>query len=352
MMVDRRQVQIARQATFSPFPSSTTTTTSIPPTSTTFSSTPPSPSTSSAAVDIGFSPNDGYSIVAVSTNAAGSVVYTTVSVTVTVSSTSTISAQPSSSSSTPIAAIIGGVVGGVVVLVVIALLIYFIRKHSSKNEFDGDYEPDRIIRGGSLPQLDLSDEANNIIPFNAYAADEDEEMQQYGRSPFASGPSLAGVTVAQTKHQIPDSSFPPSLASYDSDGQFYLQGASSGHLPGQSLLPGPPQGAAFPAGQYAQLKQLFMHDAAPAHWYTRLGSSLSPSTVPSASASLGCTKEPETAGERDAYGLGLAAQCEPQEHSEFPLGPAGGRVVVHRDAGRAPEDPPHEIPPAYDSIQR
>ncbi|KAI5985750.1 hypothetical protein EDD15DRAFT_2373848 [Pisolithus albus] len=269
---------------------------------------------------------------------------------------STISAQPSSSSSTPIAAIIGGVVGGVVVLVVIALLIYFIRRRSSKNKFDGDYEPDRIINrpgwGGSLPQLDLSDEANNIIPFNAYAADEDEEMQQYGQSPFASGPPLVGVTVTQTKHQIPNSSFRPSLASYDSDGQFYLQGASSGHLPRQSLLPGPPQGAAFPAGQYAQLKQLFMHDAAPAHWYTRPGSSRSPSTVASASASLGCTKEPEAAGERDACGLGLAAQCEPREHSESPLGPAGGRVVAHRDGGRAPEDLPHEVPPAYGSIQR
>lgn len=351
-MVDRRQVQIARQATLSPFPSSTTTTTSIPPPSTSFSSTllhpsAPStllsPSTSSTAVDTGISPNDGYSIAAVSTNAAGSVVYTTV--TVTVPSTTAISVQLSSSSSTPIAAIIGGVVGGVVVLVVIALLIYFIWRRSSKNESDGDYEPDRIINrpggGGTLPQLDLSDEANNIIPFNAYAADGDEEKQQYGQSPFSSGPLLVGVTGTQAKHQIPDS-----------DGQFYLQSASSGHLPRQSLLAGPPQGAALPAGQYARLKQLFMYDAAPADWYTRLGSSLSPSTVPSASASLGSTKEPEAAGERDVYGSGLAPQCEPLERSESPLGPAGGRVVVHRDAGRAPEeDFPHEIPPAYDSIQ-
>ncbi|KAI5985748.1 hypothetical protein EDD15DRAFT_1622303 [Pisolithus albus] len=270
-----------------------------------------------------------------------------------VPSTATVSAQPSSSGSTPIAAIVGGVVGGVFVLVVIALLIYFIRRRSSKNEFD--FEPDRITRGATPPQLDLSDEANNITPFNAYAGDGDEEMREHGESPFVNGPSVMGVAGVQAKHQVPNSSVSPSFVSYDSDGQFYLQGGgelASGHLPRQSLLPGPPQGAALPAGQYAQPKQLFTYDAAPASWHaSRLGSSLPPSTVPGASASSGSTKEVEAAGERDAYGLGLAPQCEPREHSDSPLGLAEGRVVVHRDAGRAPEDLPHEIPPAYDSIQ-
>ncbi|KAI5985751.1 hypothetical protein EDD15DRAFT_1622226 [Pisolithus albus] len=269
----------------------------------------------------------------VSTNAAGSTVLVT----------TTVTAVPStSSSSIPTAAIVGGVVGGVVVLVVLVLLIYFIRRRSSKNQFSGDFEQDRIINhsggGGALPQLDLSDEANNITPFNAYAADGDEEMREHGESP-----SLMGV---EAKHQVPNSSVSPSLVSYDSDGQFYLQGAEELGSGRQSLLAGPPKGAALPAGQYAQPKQLSMYDAVPADWYApRLDSSLPPSSVPS-------TKEREAAGERDAYGLDLARQCEPLDHCDSP-GPAEGRVVVHQDAGRAPEgvNLPQEIPPAYDSIQ-
>ncbi|KAI6110352.1 hypothetical protein EV401DRAFT_2113255 [Pisolithus croceorrhizus] len=302
-----------------------------------------------------------------STNAAGStvIIITTLTITtfsITASSTPTVSSQSSSSSSTPIAAIVGGVVGGVVVLVVGVLLIFLIRRRSSKNKFDGVPEPlDRVInhsgRGGTLPQLDLSDEANNITPFDAYATDGDEEMRQYNQSSFASRPSLIGVAVTQAQYQMLDSSISPSSASYGSDGQLYLQGAggsASGNSARQSLLARPPQGAALPAGQYAHPKQLFMHDTAPADWHAhRPGSSLPPSTVPSASASSGSVKEREVTGERGAYGLALAPQCEPLERSESPPDPARGMVVVHQDAGRAPEevDMPQEIPPAYDSIQ-
>lgn len=308
--------------------------------------TSPEAGTSTTSTTVTTSPLQSTSV---STNAAGSTVLVT----------TTVTAVPStSSSSIPTAAIVGGAIGGIVVLAVIVLLFYFIRRRSSKNEFDGDFEKDRIINhsggGSALPQLDLSEEANNITPFNAYAADGDEEMREHGESPSADGPSLMGVAGTQAKRQVPNSSVSPSLVSYDSDGQFYLQDAGelgSGHLPRQSLLAGPPKGAALPAGQYAQPKQLSMYDAVPADWYApRPDSSLPPSTAPSANAS---TKEREAAGERDAYGLGLAPQCESLECCESPLGPAEGRVVVHQDAGRAPEEVnlPHEIPPAYDSIQ-
>lgn len=301
----------------------------------------------------------------VSTNAAGSTVVITTTFATTVPTTATVSTQSSSSSSTPIAAIVGGVVGGVVFLVVVVLLIYCIRRRSSKNEFDGDFDPDRVINrsgagGGTLPQLDLSDEANNITPFNAYAADGDEGMRQYGQSPFAGGPSLMGVAGTQAQHQMSNSPVPPSSASHYSDGQSYVQGAAgsgSGHSPQQSLSARPPQGAALPTGQYAQPQQPFMYGTAPADWHApRPGSSPPPSTVPSASASSRSAKEREAAGGRDVYGLGLATQHEAPEGSESTPGPAAGSsagVVVHQDAGRAPEevDTPQEIPPAYDSIQ-
>ncbi|KAI6161052.1 hypothetical protein EDD17DRAFT_1759715 [Pisolithus thermaeus] len=294
------------------------------------------------------------------TNAEGPTVVTTTVFVTTVPSTTTVSTQSSSSSSTPIAAIVGGVVGGVVVLVVIAFLIYFIRRRSSGNEFDRNFEPDRVInqsgRGDTLPQLDLSDEANIITPFDAYAADGDEGMRQHNQPPFASGPPLIGVTGTQAQQQMPSSSVPPNSASYDSDDQSYLQGAggsASGNFSRQSPLARPPQGASLPAGHFAQPKQSFMYDSALADWHApRLSLSLPPSMVPSASASSGSAKEGDAAGDRGTYGLGLAPQCEPLERSESPLGPTGEMVVVHQDAGRALEevDIPREIPPAYDSI--
>ncbi|KAI6118275.1 hypothetical protein F5141DRAFT_1290328 [Pisolithus sp. B1] len=284
-----------------------------------------------------------------STNATGSTVVTTATF------TTTVSAHSSSSGSTSIAAIVGAAVGGAVVLVVIAFLFYFIRRRSSKKVSDGDF--DRVITrsggGGSLPHLDLSDEANNITPFGAYATDGDEEMRQYGQSSFTSRPSSMGVAGTRAQHQIPNSSVPLTSASCDSDGQLCLQGArgsASGNSPRQSLLAPLPQSAALPAGQYAQPNQPSMYDTAPADWHApRPGSSL----PPSASASSGSAKELEAADERGAYGLGLAPQCEPLERSESPPDPVGGRVVVHQDAGRALEevDIPQEIPPAYDSIQ-
>ncbi|KAI6161058.1 hypothetical protein EDD17DRAFT_1592029 [Pisolithus thermaeus] len=162
-----------------------------------------------------------------------------------------------------------------------------------------------------------------------------------------------GVAGTQTQHQMPNSPGARSPASYDSDDQFYLQGAggsASGNSLRQSLLAPLPEGAALPAGQYAPPKQPFVYDTVPADGHApRRDSSL----PPGANASSGIAKEREAAGERDAYGLGLVPQYEPLERSESPLGPAGGMVVVHQDAGRVPEevDTPQEIPPTYDSIQ-
>ncbi|KAI6106327.1 hypothetical protein EDD16DRAFT_1630383 [Pisolithus croceorrhizus] len=290
----------------------------------------------------------------VSTTAAGSTVGITATIVTSEPSTATISTQSSSSSGTPIAVIVGGIVGGVVILVVLVLLFYFFKRRSSKKDFNRVSEPDRVInrsgRGDTLSQLDPSDEANNITPFDAYATDRDEEKQQYDQS---SCPSLTAVAVTQAQHQMPNSSVPPSSASYGSDGQFSLQrarGSASGNFPRQSLLAPLPQGAALPTVQRAQPEQPSMYDTVPAVWHAPRPDSSLP---PSANASSGSAKEREAADERGTNGLGVAHQCEPLERSESPLGPAGGRVVVHRDAGRVPEevDTPQEIPPAYDSIQ-
>ncbi|KAG6333977.1 hypothetical protein ID866_5113 [Astraeus odoratus] len=312
-----------------------------------------------------------------STNAAGSTVVITTNYATVVPTTTTISTQASASSSTPTAAIVGGVVGGIAFLIGIAVLIFCVRRRSYKDDFDGDFDPDRVVHhsggGGTLPQLDLVDDANNITPFNAYAPDAEQGMRQYGQSPLVSGgPGAGNVGVgaagAYAQHQHPNSPPPPSSPSHYSDGQSYFHGAgpSGGHSPQNSLSARPPPGAGLPnmsPSAFAQQQPYNMYGTAPADWHTpRPGSSPPPSTVPSGSSRS--AKEREAMGERGGFGLGLATQHEvPEGSSSSAAGASGpgaeaggsGRVVVHQDAGRAPEgeeETPQEIPPSYDSIQQ
>lgn len=327
-----------------------------------------------------------------STDAAGSIIVIATTVPTTLPTTAIVSTQSSASSSPPTAAIVGGVVGGVAFLLAVALLFYCLRRRSNKDEFDGIFDPDRVVRqsgGGTLPQVDLVDESNNITPFNAYAPDAGQGagqsqynpyahdagqgMKQYGQPAYVSGgPGSIGTASTNVQYQQSVSPPPPSSPSRYSVDQSYYHG-SGGHSPQHSVSGRPPPGA----GGLPQ-QPFSMYGTAPADWHTpRPGSSPPASTVPSASVSSRSAKEREAIGGRGGpYGLGLATQHEVPEGSSVrgsiasdptptQAGPApapapaptpggGAGVVVHQDAGRAPdtEEPPQEIPPSYDSIRQ
>lgn len=91
------------------------------------------------------------------------VLTTTFSTAVPTTTTITSTPTPAPASNTPIGAIVGGVIGGVAALVALALLgLWCIRRRSSeKEDFDGNFDPDRITQGRGPATLD----ADHIAPF-------------------------------------------------------------------------------------------------------------------------------------------------------------------------------------------
>lgn len=204
-------------------------------------------------------------------------------------------------------------------------MLFCIRRRVRKDDFDGNFDPDRIVepmdgRGGTLPHVDLADE---VTPFPRPFTDQgSSSMRQYREPPYLAIPSSLGTSGQGST-------------------DFYPRGttAFADAQPRSLKQPGPP-----PSGAY--LPPINMHGTGPVDWHTpHPGFSPPPSTVSNTTSSARAAKERE-ALERSGQGLGLATQQETAEGS--------GDVVVHQDAGRAPVEehaPPREIPPSYDSIR-
>jgi hypothetical protein len=289
-----------------------------------------------------------------STDAQGSTVFVTTTF-ATVVPTIVNAPTSSGSSNTNLAAIIGGTVGGVVGLIVLALFLFCVRRKSKKDEFDGDFDPDRVIGhstgGGTLPQLDLADEVSPFTQqYGNYAGD--GSMRQYGDSPYLPNAAVAGGAAAAgagAGAAIPGRATSPltSPSRYSDATSYHQHGGPSsaeGHPQNNQFVRpggGPPPGSYQPP--------VNMYGAGPADWFTpQPMASPPPSTVASTTATSRSAKEREALarnGQGTGTGLALATQHEAPEGS--------GEVVVHQDAGRAPSDEhhaPNEIPPAYDSI--
>ncbi|KIK92086.1 hypothetical protein PAXRUDRAFT_148082, partial [Paxillus rubicundulus Ve08.2h10] len=290
-----------------------------------------------------------------STDAEGSTVFVTTTF-ATVVPTIVDAPTSSGSSNTNLAAIIGGTVGGVVGLVIFALFLFCIRKRSKKDEFDGDFDPDRVVGhstgGGTLPQVDLTDD---VTPFpQQYGDYGGGSMRQYGDSPYLMNAAVAGAGAAAGA----GAGMPGGATSPLTSPSRYSDATSYHQAGGPSSAEGYPQNNQFmrpgggpPPGGYQQ--PVNMYGAGPADWFTPQPMiSPPPSTVASTTATSRSAKEREALarngeGTGTGTGLALATQHEVAEGS--------GEVVVHQDAGRAPSDghhSPNEIPPAYESISQ
>lgn len=256
-----------------------------------------------------------------STDPGGSIVYVTTSVPQVI--TTSISSSTGGSSSNNTGLIVGAVVGGVAGITILAFLLFCIRRRARKDEFDGNFDPDRVVGhtdggGGTLPNVDLADE---VTPFpQPYTDQGSSSMRQYGKPPYIPVPSsFAASGHASTEF------YPPGAADADAQPRQFM----------------PPQGAYIPP--------INMYGTGPVDWHSpRPGVSPPPSTVSNTTSSTRATKEREAMG-RGGQGMGLTLATQ-QEAAE-----GSGDVVVHQDAGRAPAEehaPPREIPPAYDSIRQ
>ena len=240
-----------------------------------------------------------------STEADGAVFTTTVRSTIIIVPTGV-----SSSSSSNTGAIVGGVAGGIAVLAAaIIIFIFYWRRNRRPEEFDGNFDPDRVVRHAGHTDLAGAE----VTPYSYEPASTalsgaasptfsgDSSMRQYRDSQALLG-GAGGATATSGSHYAPtssDSASPPPGSSN--------HGRNDSHG-GAALAPG------FPVPQP----------------YRPLSS-----------------KEQEALRQRGEGGLGLASALEEGD----------GEVIQHSDGGRItepesvpPSRPPQEIPPSYYSI--
>ena len=304
------------------------------------------------------------------TNAAGSTFTSTIEKTILLPPTQlpgSDSANTSSHSSSHTGAIVGGVVGGIGGLIALIVIAYFLLKRRRRDEFDGDFDPDKVT-GGRLPHgMDLAGEGAEVTPYQYTPAG--AQMSQSHNASLVGG--LAGVGAAglaagsagkggqpppSAYRNGPPTSVPsqysqpsvyggsssseggqpmPSRSSHQQnrnsmyDPQLAYAAAYSDHSGGGSD-PATSSHNAFPGGFYDPNQPNFRHPSP--------GPSL-----PTTGSTLPSQKELE------ARGLRVANSPGPSEGSS-------GGVVQHLDGGRVMPDaeesqPPNEIPPAYDSIR-
>lgn len=231
-------------------------------------------------------------------------------------------------------AIVGGVVGGVAALALLALLLLCLRRRRKRDEFDGNFDPDRVVShpsgGGTLPRVDLGDESE-ITPY----PDRASSMRQYGESPFlAAGAGAGAGAAAATAAGIHRTTSPLSSPSLYSD---TVTSPTEGYPSQGFVRPGP--------GQYPQAAQN-MYAMQQADWHNPRPLTSPAPSVSNTSSSSRAMKEREAAAGRQ--GLGLATQQE--------VDGEGSGVVQHEDGGQAHSEEeggePRDVPPAYESIRQ
>lgn len=236
----------------------------------------------------------------------------------TVQSTQLIVPTPSQSTSSGspsnTAAIAGGVVGGAVGLLAIIMIVFFLlKRRKQKDDFDGNFDPDRLdperfggsaVRPGAMPNIDLVGAEVTPFQYNPEAA----QQQGYGQYPkMAQRP---GMPVPVLTGDGPG--YGRSDARSSTTGSHYPTTVTDPSAPGMPIPDwrGPSPGPS-------------------------LGTS---GTLPS-------SKERELASERRRLYVAN------EERGEGGSGQGSGDVVQHKDGGRLQQQSvPDEIPPSYDSI--
>lgn len=287
----------------------------------------------------------------------------TLVVTTVVTPTVSASSGSSRSHSSSAGAIAGGVVGGIIGLGALFLLFWWCRRRSRKEDFDGDFDPDRVTRGGRTGEFDL---AGDITPYPFGPGG--QEMSQHGGELAAAG--LAGAAAAaagatgvhrsgtQGTQGRTEASAPSAYSQSDPTPSQYADYAgyatsSQGHAgnggtsatsptsPERSSYSGAlPPGALPPSNDYRH-----------------------PSPGPSLAMTNGTGDNSSSSGGGGNGGAGLLPSSKERETRGGRIGGAlhvvnePSPVVQHQDMGRVdvtPEDEddaPAEIPPSYDSIR-
>ncbi|KAL4241718.1 hypothetical protein ABKN59_000895 [Abortiporus biennis] len=280
------------------------------------------PSQSSASVSLGTPQTETSMSTLVATNANGDLFTSTIVSTLVV--TPTVTSSSNSSSNSNAGAIAGGVVGGVAGLaIILALLFFFFRKRNHNDEFDGNFDPDRVPTGRP-GELDLG--AAEVTPYTyGESGGGAPEMAQSGVPSFlAAGTGGATTSSGPSAYNATSNTAPSQYSDGSQYGDYAAYAEYAGGNPSREAYGVPPRNSDF------------RHP------------SPGPSIAPTADTSA-------TPPSVLAPGV-LPSSKEREAMSQRRVVNDSGRVVQHQDGGRlestAEEDVPREIPPSYDSIPR
>ncbi|OSX55983.1 hypothetical protein POSPLADRAFT_1063146 [Postia placenta MAD-698-R-SB12] len=169
------------------------------------------------------------------------------------STSSSTSPSDASSSKSHTGAIVGGVVGGVGGALLLAALVFLLFRRRRRDDFDGNFDPDRVGGGGTLPHIDLAG-ADDVEPYTynpagsgaigpglqgpSSSATGSDEMRQHDNVPafLAGGIAGAGVSAAATHRSMS----PPTVSapSHYSQSASQYAPSSSEHYPDYSAYSG------------------------------------------------------------------------------------------------------------------
>ncbi|KAH9939835.1 hypothetical protein B0H21DRAFT_756164 [Amylocystis lapponica] len=276
------------------------------------------------------------------TNAQGSAFTSTV-----------VSYQTSISNSTDVStstshtgAIVGGVVGGIAGLSILVLLLFFLCRRRRRDDFDGNFDPDRVVGvsgrdGATLPPIDLAG-ADDVTPYQytPQGASSPEMSQAHVPAFLAGGLAGAGAMRPGSGSTPPATSAPSQYS--QSQSQSHYPPSSSDHYADYAAYSG-----------YAQQPQPQPYDpryslgaAAPANDFRH----------PSPGPSLAMTNSTGPTQSGSAPGVIPSAKEREASRGGGGLQVANQDVLQHQDGGRLSATPeeegPSEIPPRYDSIPR
>jgi hypothetical protein len=343
--------------------------------------------------------------------------------TVVVSSTSvyaagsTITAPPlvsSSSSKTNVGAIAGGVIGGLALLCLLALLAVWYRgKRRFDEEFDGNFNPDRIANGSysknadgaTFPRVDIGGADTAVTPFVTYPASAAPMAAPNVPSPlsqsnipntYQSGPSIVGNNMSPSGQSPSDhyaTDYVAALGTSRRSQQSTEASGVGGDNEWRTVSPDPSigsrtassrvassssSGAGVPLMQGRNAKE---REALGRYGSSALGGMSLATQVEESHDGSQYYQQGPGPGQQE-YGVAYGSPGQPDFQPRFPDGfapsaPYGSQgyfpvqtgpsrvstVMVHEDAGRvftkadeAQEDrvvePPEEIPPTYDSIRK
>lgn len=316
------------------------------------------------------------------TNAAGAPVTSTVIVTSLVTPTVDPSHNTATThSSSNVGPIVGGVIGGIVGLGALVLLFWFFKRRSSRDDFDGNFDPDSVrvtSAGGGQGDLDLAGD-HMPTPYSYTPGGSGApmaggyggpQMAQHGGSVLAAGAAGAGAGAlaagaaaggsrAPSRGTRTATTAPSAYSQSDHGGQGpfadyaaysgYAASSSHGHgdssaYPTSSTPTSPGRtsfssGAPFIAGGSAH---------PPTNDYR------GPSPGPSV-AMTGTTPDHMSTSGSSGPGGGMIPSSKEREAARLRV--VNQPVVQHQDGGRLDvtpedEDGPSEIPPSYDSIPK